>query len=136
MARSIWRLDLRSVDRHEEHGLRQWYERRNYLVCATTAFVFESTAAGAWLIAPHLLPSSSSGEIDWLPPGIPEIVYALDGIGYLGEVLSEQTVGVLIGTRLPRASRIAEVNIDVRRQAKAAMIPEFLATVPSERFIV
>ncbi len=57
------------------------YERRNYSVCATTAFVFASTAAGTWLIAPHLLPSRSSGEIGWLPPGLPEIVYALDGIG-------------------------------------------------------
>jgi hypothetical protein len=57
------------------------YERRNYSVCATTAFVFASTAAGTWLIAPHLLPNRSSGEIGWLPLCLPEIVYALDGIG-------------------------------------------------------
>ncbi len=57
------------------------YERRNYSVCAATAFVFASTAAGTWLIAPHFLPSRSSGEIGWFSPGLPEIVYALDGIG-------------------------------------------------------
>src|SRR3974377_1248376 len=31
----------------------------------------------------------------------------------LRKVLSQQTIGVLIGTTLPRALRIAEVNIDV-----------------------
>jgi len=38
-------------------------------------------------------------------------------VGSLGEVLSEQTVGVLVGTPLPRTARVAEVNIDVGRQA-------------------
>ncbi len=55
-------------------------------------------------------------------------------VGSLGEVLSEQAVGVLVGTALPRAARVAEVNIDVRRQAKAAMIREFLAAVPGQGF--
>ncbi len=53
-------------------------------------------------------------------------------VGSLGEVLSEQTIGILVGTALPRTSRVAEVNIDVRRQAKAAMIREFLAAVPRQ----
>ena len=56
-------------------------------------------------------------------------------VGSLGEVLSEQTVGVLVGTALPRTARVAEVNIDVRRQAKPSMIREFFAAVPGERFI-
>jgi len=53
--------------------------REDFSVRATTAFVFASTAAGTWLIAPHFLPSRFSGGIGWLPPGFPEIVYALDG---------------------------------------------------------
>ncbi len=56
-------------------------------------------------------------------------------VGSLGEVLSEQTIGVLVGTTLPRALRIAEVNINVGRQAKPSMIGEFLAAVPGQRFI-
>ena len=36
-------------------------------------------------------------------------------VGSLGEVLSQQAVGVLIGSPLPRTSRIAEVNINVCR---------------------
>jgi len=56
-------------------------------------------------------------------------------IGSLGEILSQQAIGVLIGTPLPRASRIAEVNINVGRQAKSLMIRQFLALVPGQRFI-
>ena len=56
-------------------------------------------------------------------------------VGSFGEVLSEQTVGVLVGTALPRTARVAEVNIDVRRQAKPSMIREFLAAVPGQGFI-
>ena len=55
-------------------------------------------------------------------------------VGSFGEVLSEQAVGVLVGTPLPRTSRITEVDIDVRRQAKTAMIREFLAAVPGQGF--
>ncbi len=43
-------------------------------------------------------------------------------VGSLGEVLSEQAIGVLVGTALPRTLRIAEVHIDVGRQAKPPMI--------------
>ncbi len=56
-------------------------------------------------------------------------------VGSFGEVLSEQTIGVLVGATLPRTPRIAEVNIDVRRQAKAAMIREFFAAVPGQGFV-
>ena len=33
-------------------------------------------------------------------------------VGSLGEVLSEQAIGVLVGTALPRTAWVAEVNID------------------------
>src|SRR3974390_3323873 len=36
-------------------------------------------------------------------------------VGSLRKVLSQQTISVLIGTALPRALRIAEVNVDVGR---------------------
>ncbi len=53
-------------------------------------------------------------------------------VGSFGEVLSEQAIGVLIRTTLPWTSRITEVDIDVGRQAKAAMIREFPAAVPGQ----
>ena len=56
-------------------------------------------------------------------------------VGAFQKVLSQQTIGVLIGPALPRALRIAEVNIDVGRQRKSSMIRKFLAPVPSQRFI-
>src|SRR5229473_3481094 len=43
-------------------------------------------------------------------------------IGAIGKVLSQQTVGVLIRPALPRALRIAKVNVDVGRQRKSSMI--------------
>ena len=52
-----------------------------------------------------------------------------------GEVLSEQAIGVLVGTALPRTLRITEVNVDVCRQAKPSMICEFLAPVPGQGFV-
>src|SRR3974390_1197440 len=53
----------------------------------------------------------------------------------LRKVLSQQTIGVLIGTTLPRALRIAEVNIDVGRQREPAMIRKRLAAVPGQGLI-
>ena len=47
-------------------------------------------------------------------------------VGAFGEVLSEQAISVLIGTPLPRALRITEVDIDVGRQAEPAMVREEL----------
>src|SRR3974390_3471100 len=49
--------------------------------------------------------------------------------------LVDQTVGVLIGTTLPRTLRIAEVNIDFGRQREPAMIRKLLAAVPGQRLI-
>src|SRR5258706_1944322 len=56
-------------------------------------------------------------------------------VGALRKVLSQQTIGVLIGPALPRALWIAEVNIDAGRQRKSSMIRKFLAPVPGQRFI-
>jgi hypothetical protein len=56
-------------------------------------------------------------------------------VGSLGKVLSQQTVGVLIGTALPRTLRIAEVNVDVGRQRKSSMIRKLLAPVSGQRLI-
>jgi hypothetical protein len=36
-------------------------------------------------------------------------------VGSLRKILSQQTIGVLIGTALPRTLRIAEVNVDAGR---------------------
>src|SRR5712691_8146480 len=51
-------------------------------------------------------------------------------VGSLRKILSQQTIGVLIGTALPRTLRIAEVNIDVGCQREPSMIRKFLAAVP------
>src|ERR1022692_4308634 len=56
-------------------------------------------------------------------------------VGSLGKVLSQQTIGVLVGTALPRTLRIAEVNVDVGRQRKSSMIRKLLAPVPGQRLI-
>jgi hypothetical protein len=56
-------------------------------------------------------------------------------ISALRKVLSQQTIGVFIRPALPRALRIAEVNIDVGRQRKLSMIRKFLAPVPGQRLI-
>ena len=48
-------------------------------------------------------------------------------ISPLGEVLSEQAISVLVGTPLPRALRIAKVDINVGRQGKLFVGCEFLA---------
>jgi len=51
-------------------------------------------------------------------------------VGALREVLPQQTIGVLVRSALPWTLRIAEVNVDVGRQRKSAMIRQFLAPVP------
>src|ERR1022692_487256 len=56
-------------------------------------------------------------------------------VGSLRKVLSQQTIGVLVGTALPWALRITEVNVDIGRQRKSAMIRQLLATVPGQRLI-
>ena len=56
-------------------------------------------------------------------------------VSSLREVLSQQTVGVLIGTALPGTLWIAEVDVDVGCQRKSAMIGKLLAPVPGQGFI-
>src|SRR3974390_865469 len=51
------------------------------------------------------------------------------------KVLSQQTIGVLIATTLPRTLRIAEVNIDVGGQREPAMIGKLFAPVPGQGLI-
>src|SRR5260370_11828297 len=43
-------------------------------------------------------------------------------VGPLREVLPQQSIGVFIGTALPRTLRIPEVNVDVGRYGKTPMI--------------
>src|SRR5665647_176504 len=56
-------------------------------------------------------------------------------VGALRKVLSQQAVGVLVRPALPRALRIAKINVDVGRQRKATMIRKFLSSVPGQGFI-
>ena len=56
-------------------------------------------------------------------------------VGALRKVLSQQAIGILVRPALPRALRIAKIDVDVGRQRKAAMIRKFLAPVPGQGFI-
>ena len=49
------------------------------------------------------------------------------------QVLAQQPVGVLVGAALPRALRIAEVDIDLGCEREATMVGKFLAAVPGQR---
>src|SRR6267154_562805 len=51
------------------------------------------------------------------------------------KILSQQTIGVLIRTALPRALRIAKIYVDLGRQRKATVIRKFLSPVPGQRLI-
>ena len=53
----------------------------------------------------------------------------------LRKILSQQPIGVLIGSALPGASRVAEIDLDVRRQAKRLVIGELLAAIPCQRLV-
>ena len=53
----------------------------------------------------------------------------------LREVLSQETVGILIRTTLPRAPRVTEEDLDVGIQTEALMIRHFLAPVPGQRLV-
>ena len=56
-------------------------------------------------------------------------------VGAFGEVLSQQPVGVLVGSSLPGAVRIAEVDFYVGCQCKALVISQFLTPIPGERLV-
>ena len=49
------------------------------------------------------------------------------------QVLAQQAVGVLVGAALPRAVRIAEVDLDVGCEGEAAVVGKLLAPVPGQR---
>jgi hypothetical protein len=54
-------------------------------------------------------------------------------VGFSGEVLSQQAVGVLVGTALPRALRIAEVDIHLRGYSEALVFGHLQSSIPSQR---
>src|SRR6185436_3203427 len=54
-------------------------------------------------------------------------------IGALREVLAQQSVGVLVGAALPRALRIAEVDLDTRIDLQPIMLGHFSALIPGQR---
>src|ERR1700676_3510110 len=56
-------------------------------------------------------------------------------VGALGKVLSQQAIGVLVRPALPRALRIAKIDVDFGRQRKATMIRQFLAPIPGQGLI-
>ena len=62
-----------------------------------------------------------------LPGHFIELVLGEHGqVDALREVLPQQAVGVLVRAALPGALRIAEVDLDVGRQRKAAMVGQRL----------
>src|SRR3984957_8409985 len=56
-------------------------------------------------------------------------------VGALRKVLSQQAIGVLVRSTLPRALRIAKIDVDVGRQRKSTMSRQFLAPVPGQGLI-
>ena len=56
-------------------------------------------------------------------------------VGALWKVLSQQAIGILVRPALPRALRIAKIDVDFGRQRKATMIRKFLAPVPGQGLI-
>ncbi len=50
----------------------------------------------------------------------------------LREVLSEQSVGVLVGTPLPGTLWITEVHLDIGVQAEAFVVGHLFATIPGQ----
>src|SRR6476620_5272198 len=56
-------------------------------------------------------------------------------VGALRKVLSQQAIGVLVRPALPRALRIATIDVDFGRQRKATMIRQFLSPVPGQGLV-
>ena len=50
----------------------------------------------------------------------------------LREVLSQESVGVLVRGTLPRVLRIAEVHLDIGLEREAFVIGHLLATIPGQ----
>ena len=81
-------------------------------------------------------PESLAWSFVELPSHFVELGLRVHGqVSPLRQVLPKQTVGVFIGTTLPRTLRIAEVNVDVGRQRQAPMVRKLLAAVPGQRLI-
>ena len=53
----------------------------------------------------------------------------------LGEVLSEQAIGILVRAALPGVLWIAEVHLDVGGEREALMIGHLAAAIPGERLV-
>src|SRR5258708_13973699 len=62
-----------------------------------------------------------------------EVVLAVEGeVGALGEVLAEQSVGVLVGASLPGAVGVAEVDVHVGVDAELGMFAPLFALLPGQ----
>jgi hypothetical protein len=53
-------------------------------------------------------------------------------VGTLGQVLAEQAAGVLVGAALPRATRIAEEDLDTGVDGELGVLSHLSAVVPGE----
>ena len=63
-----------------------------------------------------------------------EIVLAEGGKGHaLGEILTQQAVGVLVGTALPRCVRVGEENAHAGGEGQPLVVGHFLALVVGQR---
>jgi len=56
-------------------------------------------------------------------------------VGALWKVLSQQAIGILVRPALPRALRVAKIDIDVGCHSKAPMIRQFLPPVPGQGLV-
>src|SRR5271170_6273797 len=54
-------------------------------------------------------------------------------VGFSGEVLSQQPVGVFVGAALPRALRITEVDVHLRGHGEALVFGHLQPSVPGQR---
>ena len=80
-------------------------------------------------------PRSLAWSFVELPSHFVELGLRVHGqVSPLRQVLPKQTVGVFIGTTLPRTLRIAEVNVDVGRQRQAPMVRKLLAAEGARDF--
>ena len=70
-------------------------------------------------------------SIAWLPRSA-WLVSTRD-VDALGQVLSKQTIGVLVAASLPWATWIAEADLDVARQGEALVVGHLLASIPGQR---
>src|SRR5664280_836336 len=68
-----------------------------------------------------------TGNLVEIPPGVDREV------GALGEVLTQETVGVLVGAALPRAARIAEVDGHAGSHRELVMLRHLGSLVPGDR---